>query len=98
MRGRFGPCVFTGDAEHRRDGVIAKRHQRLLVLPAGTRNVHEARLGMVGHRSHLGDLSEGIRRIANSSGKVLPSVPADYTLPLMSCKPPLDGRNGGDDG
>ena len=59
VRGRFGPRVFTLDAEHRRDGVIAKRHQRLLVLPAGTGNVHEARndrFVAVGHCPHLGVL------------------------------------------
>jgi hypothetical protein len=59
VRGRFGPRVFTGDTKHCRDGVIVKRHPRLLVLPAGTRNVHVARndvLGIVGHCSHLNGL------------------------------------------
>jgi len=41
-RGWFGPRMFTRHTEHRRDGVIAKRHHRLLVFPARTRDVHVA--------------------------------------------------------
>ena len=36
MVGRFGPRDFTRDAEHRGHGVIAKRHDSAVMLPAGT--------------------------------------------------------------
>ena len=35
VRGEFGPCVLTRNAEHRCHGVIAEGDERALMLPLG---------------------------------------------------------------
>ena len=56
ITGLVRPCHFARDAEHCRDGVIPKRDDGLLVLPAGAGNVDDAvdeRVGR-GSLSHPG--------------------------------------------
>ena len=63
MGGRFGPRLFTGNTEHHREHVVAKRDEGLRVLSAGAGNIdlsmheHVFVVGWTeGHAAHLGNL------------------------------------------
>jgi hypothetical protein len=61
MRRRLGPSDFAGNAEHSRDGVVAKRQDGAPMLAARARNVDVAVNERIGgntdsHPAHLGNL------------------------------------------
>jgi hypothetical protein len=61
MRRRLGPSDFAGNAEHSRDGVVAKRQDGAPMLAARARNVDVAVNQRIGgntdsHPAHLGNL------------------------------------------